>query len=90
MKTTCRKSWPGNLFQVLNLSFDPCFKVKWGHHTKMSLFYPYYYMALWLQNIKTDHQKSWPSNVLPEKNFGRDLKNKMAAIANYLKIIKML
>ena len=20
MKTTCRKSWPGNLFQVLNLS----------------------------------------------------------------------
>ena len=23
MKTTCRKSWPGNLFQVLNLTFDP-------------------------------------------------------------------
>ena len=43
VKTTCRKSWPGNLFQVLNLSFDSCFKVKWGHHTKMSLFHPYYW-----------------------------------------------
>ena len=40
VKTTCRKSWPGNLFQVLNLTFDPCFKVKWGRHTKMSLFLP--------------------------------------------------
>ena len=82
MKTTCRKSWPGNLFQVLNLTFDPCFK---GRHTKMSLL-----LVIWLQNIKTDHQKSWPSNVLPQKNFGLILKNKMAVIANYLKIIKML
>ena len=32
-ETTCRKSWPWNLFQVLNLAF----KVKWGHHTKTSL-----------------------------------------------------
>ena len=88
MKTTCRKSWPRNLFQVLNLSFDPCFKVKWGHHTKMS--YSPLLLVLWLQNIKTDHQKFWPSNVLPEKNFGLILKSKMAAIANHLKIIKML
>ena len=28
VKTTCGKSWPGNLFQVLNLTFDSCFKVK--------------------------------------------------------------
>ena len=28
---------------VLNLSFDPCFKVKWGHHTKMSLLHTYYW-----------------------------------------------
>ena len=41
--TICRKSWPGNLYQVLNFTFDPCFKVKWGHHTKMSLFLPYYW-----------------------------------------------
>ena len=27
-ETTCRKLWPENLFQVLNLTFDPCFKVK--------------------------------------------------------------
>ena len=26
-KKTCIKSWPGNLFHVLNLTFDPCFKV---------------------------------------------------------------
>ena len=67
MKTTCRKSWPGNLFLISPLL-----------------------LVLWPQNIKTDHQKSWTSNVLLEKNFGLILKNKMAAIANYLKIIKML
>ena len=27
MKTICTKSWPGNLFHVLKLTFDPCFKV---------------------------------------------------------------
>ena len=43
VKTTRRKSWPGNLFQVLNLTFDPCVKVKWGHQTKMSLFLTYYW-----------------------------------------------
>ena len=25
-----------NLLQVLNLIFDPCFKVKWGHYIKTS------------------------------------------------------
>ena len=39
VKTICRKSWPGNLSHVLNLTFDPCFKVKWGHITK-TLFLP--------------------------------------------------
>ena len=38
MKTTCKKSWPGNLSQVLNLTFDPCFKVKWGHLTTKALY----------------------------------------------------
>ena len=38
MKTTCRKSWPRNLFQLLNLNFDLCFKVKSGHHTKRPYF----------------------------------------------------
>ena len=27
-------------------------------------------LVLWLQIVKTDHQKSRPSNDLPEKNFG--------------------
>ena len=31
VKTTCRKSWPGNLFQLLTLTFDPFFNVNWGH-----------------------------------------------------------
>ena len=43
VKTICRKSRPGNLSQVLNLTFDPCFKVKWGHNTKMSLYLRYYW-----------------------------------------------
>ena len=43
VKTTCRKLWPGILFQVLNLTFDPCYKVKSGHHTKKSLFLPFYW-----------------------------------------------
>ena len=38
MKTTCRKSWPVNLFQVLNLTCDPCFMVKWGITLKCPYF----------------------------------------------------
>ena len=38
VKTIFRKSRPWNISQVLNLTFDPCFKVKWGHHTKTSLY----------------------------------------------------
>ena len=47
-------------------------------------------LVLEFQNVKTDHEKYWPANVLPEYNFGLILKNKMAIIANYFKIIKML
>ena len=43
VKTSYRKSWPENLLQVLNLTFDPSFKVKLGHHTKTSLYLPYYW-----------------------------------------------
>ena len=42
LETTKRKSWPENIFQVLNLTFDPFSKVKWGHHTKQFLYPPYY------------------------------------------------
>ena len=41
-KTTL-KSWPTNHLQVSNLTFDPCFKVKFGHHTKKALYLPYYW-----------------------------------------------
>ena len=30
MKPFFRKSWFTNLFQVLNLNFNPCGEVKWG------------------------------------------------------------
>ena len=43
-----------------------------------------------IKNIKAAHGKSMPANVLPGNNFGLILKNKMAAIANYFQIIKML
>ena len=52
MKTTCRKSWPGNLFHVLNLTFDPCFKVVTLKHLISPLL-----LVLWLQIVKTDHEK---------------------------------
>ena len=37
-----RKSWPGNLFQLLTLTFDPFFSVKWGHLTTKALYLPYF------------------------------------------------
>ena len=40
VKTTYRKSWPGNLFQLLTLTFDPIFSVKWGRLTTQGLYLP--------------------------------------------------
>ena len=40
MKTTYRKSWPGNLFQFPD--FDPFFSVKWGHLTTRALYLHYF------------------------------------------------
>ena len=40
VKTTKRKSWPGNLFQLLTLTFDPFFSVKWGHLIAKALHLP--------------------------------------------------
>ena len=37
MKITCKKSWPVDLLQVSTLTFDHCFKVKWGHHTQTAI-----------------------------------------------------
>ena len=34
MKTIYRKSWPANLLQASNLTFDPCFKVNFCLYTK--------------------------------------------------------
>ena len=117
MKTTCRKSWP-----VLNLTFSPCFKV-----ITLKVFIFPLLLVLWLQIVKTDHEKQrlwskdckrlpcihlsgfninlnvsfiykdiikFAGNVygyknLSLQNFGLILKNKMAAIANCLKIIKL-
>ena len=38
MKTTYRKSWPGNLFQLLTLTFDPFFSANFGHLTTKALY----------------------------------------------------
>ena len=40
VKATYRKSWPGNLFQLLTLTFDPFSRVKWGHITTNTLYLP--------------------------------------------------
>ena len=46
MKTTSRKSWAVNPFQVSKLTFDPCFKVHLCHCTKKSLYIPYNVLLL--------------------------------------------
>ena len=46
MKTTCEKVWPVNLLQVSDLTFDPCLKVKWCHHTKMTIYLLYIVLGL--------------------------------------------
>ena len=81
MKTICKKSWPGYLFQVMNLTFDPASRLDGGPISPFVL-------VLGLQTVKTAHGKSWPANVLPVDNFGLILKNKMATIANYLKSLR--
>ena len=42
VKTTYRKSWPGNLFQLLTLTFDLFFSVKWDNLTTKALYLPYF------------------------------------------------
>ena len=94
MKTTCRRSWLENLFQVLNLTFETCCKVKGGHNTKMSLSVISRLLVLWLQNVKQLMSSSGLQVLMPVKNFGIILKkknkNKMATIADCFKIIKIL
>ena len=64
VKTTCPwMSCPGNLFQILNLTFDPCFKAKWGQHTKMSRYIPF--IGSTASEYKNSLRKSWSANVLP-------------------------
>ena len=42
MKTTCRKSCPGNLFQVLNLTFDPASRL----NGVITLKHPYFSLII--------------------------------------------
>ena len=42
VKTTYRKSWPGNIFQLLTLTFNPCISVKWDHLSTKALYLPYF------------------------------------------------
>ena len=41
MKITCKKSWPANLLQMSNLTFDPSLEVEWGHYTKIFMYLLY-------------------------------------------------
>ena len=42
MQTTCRKSWPGNLFQVLNLTFDTASRL----NEVVTLKHPYFSLII--------------------------------------------
>ena len=41
MTTAYKKSWPVNLLQVSNLTFDPCFTVERGYHNKTAIYILY-------------------------------------------------
>ena len=62
MKTTYRKSWTVNLWQMLTLTLDPCFKVKWGHTSPLLLVPD-------LQHVKTTFGKSKLTNLSQVSNF---------------------
>ena len=49
MKTTCKKSWSETLFQLLTVTFDNFFNVKWGYLTAKAL------NLLWF-SIITNHK----------------------------------
>ena len=62
MKTTCRKSWPGNLLQVLNLTFDPASRL----NRVITLKHPYFSLFTGAMALEC---KDRPSNVLACKCF---------------------
>ena len=69
VKTTDWKSWPANLMQVTNFTFDPCFKVKFGHHAKKASYLPH----IGPRASKCEnHFKSWPANLLKVLNLTFD------------------
>ena len=43
LKTSSKKSWTLNLWQVSIFTFNPCFKVMWDHHTKTAFYLKYYW-----------------------------------------------
>ena len=62
MKTTCRKSWPGNLFQVLNLTLTPASRL----NEVIPLKHPYFSLII---GTMASEYKDRPSKVLAFKYF---------------------
>ena len=62
VKTTCRKSWPGILFQVLNLTFDPCSRL----NEVITLKHPYFSLIIGAMFSEYKHR---PSKILAFKCF---------------------
>ena len=50
MKTTCKKSWPVNILQVSNFTFDPHFKVEGDHHIETAIHVYLLYIGPWAWN----------------------------------------
>ena len=62
MKTTCRKSWPGNLFQVLNCLLTPASRL----NGVVTLKCPYFKLIF---GATASEYKGRPSKVLTFKCF---------------------
>ena len=64
VKTAYRKSWPGNLFQLRTLTFDPFFSVKWDHLTTKALYLPF---LSYITDPKVEDNRCGSGLVFPQK-----------------------
>ena len=57
-----------NLLQVSSLTFDPSFKVKWGHHTKTAMYFLYIGPWAWNYYFKVTllflHNSRWDTTIV--------------------------
>ena len=80
-ETSYRKSCPENIFKALNLTFDTCYKIKWGHYIKWSLHLIISPSASRFENRLYEFMTY---KCFPSKNYGLIWKNMNFALLNLI------